>query len=186
MTNQALIVIDLQNDYFPNGKLPLAGIEAAAANAAKAIASARVSHLPIIHVQHHAIKPGATFFEPGTPGVEIYASVTPNEGEAVVTKNHTNSFRGTSLRDILASKDISDIVIVGAMSHMCIDPATRAAADFGYSVTVLHDACATRDLQFEDRVVAAADVHAAYMSALAASYASVTSTDKWLAGQEET
>lgn len=183
MTNQALIVIDLQNDYFPDGKLPLEEIEAAAANAGKAIASARKSQLPIIHVQHHATKPGAPFFVPGTRGVEIHVSVTPNEGEAIVTKNYANSFRDTSLRDNLVSHDVSDIIIVGAMSHMCIDAATRAAADLGYSVTVLHDACATRDLQFEDRIVAAADVHSAYMSALSASYASVISTDNWLAQQ---
>ncbi|MDE1187110.1 MAG: cysteine hydrolase family protein [Pantoea sp.] len=181
MSNEALIIIDLQNDYFPGGKLPLVGIEAATANAAKVIAAARASRIPVIHVQHHAVKPDAPFFVPGTPGVQIHASVKPEEGESVVTKNYTNSFRATSLGNLLGDKGIREVTIAGAMSHMCIDAATRAAADLGFSVTVLHDACATRDLHFEDRVVAAADVHAAYMAALAASYASVVSTDSWLA-----
>src|SRR3546814_14756141 len=66
------------------------------------------------------------------------------------------------------------------MSHMCIDAATRAASDLGYRTTVVHDACATRDLEFDGQVVPAAQVHNAYMSALAFAYAKVTTADEYL------
>jgi nicotinamidase-related amidase len=69
----------------------------------------------------------------------------------------------------------------GAMSHMCIDATTRAAADMGFACWVAEDACATRDLVFNDRAVAAAQVHAAFMAELAAAYAQVTPTDAIMA-----
>ena len=78
----------------------------------------------------------------------------------------------------LTSDTEADVVIVGAMSHMCIDATTRAAADHGYRVTVVADACATRDSEFDGRLVPAADVHAAFMSALAFAYAEVKKTDE--------
>ena len=66
---------------------------------------------------------------------------------------------------------------------MCIDATTRAASDFGYKATVVHDACATRDLEFGGQVVSAAQVHAAMMSALAFAYAKVETTDAYLGKQ---
>lgn len=85
--------------------------------------------------------------------------MTPQQREAVVTKQYPNAFRETELKSIL-------------------DATTRAAADLGYTATVVADACATRDLEFGGRIVAAADVHAAYMSALAFGYAEVKATDE--------
>lgn len=180
MSPRALVVIDLQNEYFPTGKLPLVGIEAATANAARAIAQARAQGVPVIHVRHEAAKPDAPVFTPGTPNVQIHASVAPAEGEAVVVKHFPNSFRETPLKALLDERGVRELVIVGAMSHMCIDAGTRAAADLGYAVTVLHDACATRELVFGEQTVPAAQVHAAFMSALG-SYATLSTTQAWLA-----
>jgi nicotinamidase-related amidase len=180
MTNRALVLIDLQNDYFPDGKLPLAGIDAAAANAAQALAIARTRGDAVIHVRHEIPGDGAPFFVAGSPGAAIHPSVQPAAGEPVVTKHHTNAFRETPLAGLLAERDITHVVIAGAMSHMCIDAATRAAADLGLGVTVLHDACATRDLEFGGRRVAAADVHAAFMAALTPGYATLLPTAEWI------
>jgi nicotinamidase-related amidase len=66
------------------------------------------------------------------------------------------------------------------MSHMCVDAATRAASDFGYKVTVIHDACATHDQDFNGVKVPAAQVHAAFMAGLAFAYATLKSTDEFL------
>lgn len=63
---------------------------------------------------------------------------------------------------------------------MCVDAGVRAAADLGYSVTVLHDACATLDLEFDGVQVPAVQVHAAMMAALKFGYANVASTDVYL------
>lgn len=177
MPQRALLVIDLQNEYFPTGKLPLVGIEAATANAARVIADARAHGVPVIHVRHEAAKADAPVFTPGTPNTQIHASVAPVEGEAVIVKHFPNSFRETPLKALLDELGVRELVIVGAMSHMCIDAGTRAAADLGYAVTVVHDACATRDLVFGEQTVPAAQVHAAFMSALG-SYATLTATDQ--------
>lgn len=181
MPASALVVIDLQNEYFPTGQLPLVGIEAATANAARVIAKARAQGVPVVHVRHEAGRPDAPVFRPGTPNVQIHASVAPAEGEAVIVKHFPNAFRETPLKALLDDLGVRELVIVGAMSHMCIDAGTRAAADLGYAVTVVHDACATRDLVFGGQTVPAAQVHAAFMAALGASYATLSTTEALLA-----
>jgi nicotinamidase-related amidase len=114
--------------------------------------------------------------------VEIIPAVSPNDGETVIVKQYPNAFRDTGLKAMLDDKGIEEVVVIGAMSHMCIDATSRAAADFGYTVTVVHDACATRDVEFASVMVQAADVHAAYMSALGWGYGQVVSVDELLAG----
>ena len=121
MKKQGLIVVDLQNEYLPTGKLP------------------------------------------------------------VIVKNHINAFRETDLRQQLDARGVEEVVVVGAMSHMCVDAIVRAAVDMGYPTTVLHDACATLDLAFGGVTVPAAHVHAAMMAALAFGYGTVKSTQDHLA-----
>lgn len=181
MSKSAVLVVDLQKDYFPSGKLPLVGIEKAAANAARVIGAARANGTPVIHVRHEFAAPDAPFFVPGTEGVQIHPTVAPLEGEPIVVKNYPNSFLKTELKPMLDAKGIEEVVVIGAMSHMCIDATSRAASDFGYKTIVVHDACATRDLEFGGQVVPAAQVHAALMAALAFAYATVTTTDEYLA-----
>ncbi len=173
-----LILVDLQNDYFPGGLMELVGIQAAAANARILLNEFRKSDSPIIHIQHISTRPGATFFLPGTDGVNTNQMVAPQGNEIVVVKNYPNSFRSTSLSEILKSKTIDDLVICGAMSHMCIDATTRAAFDLGFSCVVADDACATKDLSFKNKTVRASEVHASFMAALSSAYAKVLSTEE--------
>lgn len=180
MKKRGVIVIDLQNEYLPTGKLPLSGIEAAAANAAKVIADARNKGVPVFHIRHEFANGEAPVFVPGSDGVEIQPAVAPVGDEPVIVKNHINSFRETDLKQQLDVRGVEEVVIVGAMSHMCIDAGVRAAADMGYPVTVLHDACATLDLEFGGVTAPAAQVHAAMMAAFAFGYATVKSTDEYL------
>lgn len=174
MSTRALIVIDIQNDYFPGGKWTLANIDDAADNAARVLAAARAAGDLVIHVRHEFQGEGAPFFSAGSDGAKIHDKVAPAQGEAVILKHHVNSFLDTNLQETLQQNGIKQVVIVGAMSHMCIDAATRAAADLRYEVTVIHDACASRDLEFGGTVVPASQVHAAYMSALGFGYAKLT------------
>lgn len=184
MSKRAIIVVDLQNDYFPSGKLPLVGIEQAVANAARVMDAARANGDPVIHVRHEFAAPDAPFFVPGTAGADIHPAVAPLDNEQVVLKNHPNSFLNTGLKGILESMGVEEVVVIGAMSHMCIDATCRAAADLGYKTSVVHDACATRDLEFRGQVVPASQVHAALMAALAFGYATVTTTDEHLAHED--
>lgn len=172
----SLILVDIQNDYFPGGRMELAGIEAAASQALALLQRFRAQGAPVIHVQHLSARPGAAFFLPGTAGMELHPTVTPQAGEPVVVKHFPNSFRGTPLLDLLTELKPERVVVCGAMSHMCIDATTRAAFDLGFRCVVAEDACATRDIAFQGRTVRAADVHAAFMAALAAVYAEVIST----------
>lgn len=181
MTRKAIIVIDLQNEYLPTGKLPLTGIEAAAANAVKVIADARANGVPVFHIQHIFANNEMPVFVPDSDGINIQSTVLPAGNEPVIVKNYVNAFLKTNLKQLLEEQGIEHLVVVGAMSHMCIDAAVRAASDFGYGVTVLHDACATLDLEFNGVKVPAEQVHATMMAALAFAYAKVQSTRDYLA-----
>lgn len=140
MTKKALLVIDLQNDYFPGGKWTLEGINAATANAVRLVAAERDKGNLVVHIRHEFPTSDAPFFAPGSKGSEIHQDVQPASGEAVILKNQVNSFRNANLKDVLDKNGIEEIVICGAMSHMCVDAARRAANDFGYQCTVVHDA----------------------------------------------
>ena len=175
MSKRAIIVVDLQKDYLATGSFALVGIDEAAANAAKVIEAAHSAGDKVIHVRHEN-PADASFFVHGTEGTEIIPAVAPAEGELVITKNYPNAFRETELKQALDADGIKDAVVVGAMSHMCIGATSRAASDLGYSTIIVEDACATRDLEFNGKTVPAAQVHAAYMSALAFAYGKVVTT----------
>jgi nicotinamidase-related amidase len=179
-TKQALIVVDIQNDYFPGGKWTLSGMDAAADNAARLITAARASGDLVIHIRHEFPTTDAPFFVPGSTGAQIHSKVKNHGNEHVIIKNHINSFRETKLKEILHQNGIRDVVICGAMSHMCIDAVTRASNDFGYNCILIHDACASRDLEFNGVQVPAEHAHAAFMAALAFGYAKTISTNDFI------
>jgi nicotinamidase-related amidase len=173
MADTALVIIDIQNDYFPGGAMELEGAQAAAANAARVLSGFRKENKPIIHVRHLSARPGATFFIPGTRGSEIHASVRPVAGEKVIEKNFPNSFRNTKLREELERLQVTNLVVAGMMTHMCVDASVRQAADLGYKITLLGDACATRAQSYGGETVPARQVHAAFLAALNGFYAKV-------------
>jgi nicotinamidase-related amidase len=183
MPKRALVLIDIQNDYFPGGKWALSGIESAADNAARVLAAARARGDVVVHVRHEFPTADAPFFAPGSEGAKIHPTVRAADGEPVVLKHHVNAFRETDLKAILDRHGVEEVVICGAMSHMCVDAGARAASDLGYKCVVVHDACATRDQEFEGTVVPAAQVHAAFMAALKFGYATSVTADEYLAGK---
>ncbi len=173
MSSTALLIIDIQNDYFPGGAMELVGADAVGAEAGKLLSAFRAKSLPVIHIQHLSIRPGATFFLPNTRGAEIHEAVRPLEGEVIFRKNFPNAFRQTPLLEHLRGAGVTNLVIAGMMTHMCVDTSTRAAADHGFSCSLAQDACATRTLTFNGVQVAAGDVQAAYLAALNGAFAKV-------------
>lgn len=175
LDHAALIVIDIQTFYFPEGMVPLSEPEAAASQAAKVIAAFRAAGRPVIHVQHLP----KDVDNPDPTGIQkqyrIHPDVLPKEGETVIGKHHANSFRDTELLGILQKLGIKKLVVTGMQTHMCVEAAVRAAADYGFEVTVVHDACATRDLEFDGSTVPAAQVHAVALAAMNGNYAKVVS-----------
>jgi nicotinamidase-related amidase len=179
----ALILIDIQNDYFPNGAMKLEESEEAGRRAGEILTVFRQKNLPIVHIQHLSLHPGATFFLPGTEGVRFHETVRPLPEETIIEKHYPNSFRETGLLDHLQNLQITRLTIVGMMTHLCVDATVRAAFDCGFACTVLHDACATRSLSFGGRQIPAAQVHGAFMAALGTLYARIMSVEgavtKW-------
>ena len=176
----ALILIDIQNDYFDGGKMPLVGSLEASLNAHKVLAKFRIDGMPVIHIQHIANRPNSTFFVEKTKGMDIHENVKPIENEKLIIKHFPNSFRETELLEYLKSKEITDLVICGMMTHMCVDATVRAAKDFGFNCIVIGDACATRDLKINDQVVKAAEVHHSFLAAFNGFYALVKMTEQYL------
>ncbi|MGZ3593240.1 MAG: cysteine hydrolase family protein [Syntrophales bacterium] len=177
---KGLILIDMQNDYFPGGSMELVGMEQAAENTGLLLTAWRKRAFPVFHIQHISKRPGATFFLPNTKGVEIHKSVAPKTGEAIIEKYFPNAFRDTDLLDILKRSEVDEVVICGAMTHMCVDATTRAAFDFGFRCTVIEDACATRNLEYKGTAIEAGKVQASFMAALAVPYARVLSAKDFI------
>ena len=178
--NTALLLIDIQNDYFPGGAWELSHADEAAAQARLALGRFREQHRPVFHVRHINTRPGAAFFLPDTPGSEIHGAVKPLDGEPVIIKHAPDAFFQTDLHDALSRAGIRKLVVCGMMSHMCIDTSVRAARNHGYDITLLHDACATRDLSWNGKTIPAATVHEAFMAALHGAFADVRTTGDFL------
>jgi nicotinamidase-related amidase len=180
----ALLLVDIQNDYFEGGKMPLVGMAEAAEKASRLLSLFRKKELPVYFVRH--VSPDdASFLIRGSRGAKLHTAIDPGESVQAVEKRFPNSFRQTLLLEHLHQAQVGRLVICGAMSHMCIDATVRAAADFGFGCVVVQDACATRDLSYKDRKVSAEDVHAVFMAALAAAYAEVVDFEEFEKRQEE-
>ncbi len=171
--SKALLIIDVQNDYFPGGRAELHEPLAALANIEKALRYFRGEQLAVIHVRHVNTREGAGFFLPDTEGALIHKNLTPRAGEHVVTKHAPNCFFETNLPAIIRDNAISKLVICGMMSHMCIDTTVRACKDFALPVILLEDACATKDLPWRGQIIPAATVHNAFMASLNGMFAEV-------------
>lgn len=172
-----LILIDIQNDYFEGGKYPLIHPEQAARQAKKMLDFFREQQWPIYHIRHISIRPSAGFFISETTGAEFYKETCPVDGEEIIIKHRPDSFLGTNLKEKLDADGIETLVVCGMMTHMCIDTTVRAAAGYGYSVTLIEDACATRALEWRGTKISAEQVGSAYMAALDGSFASVVRAD---------
>lgn len=159
MTQTALILIDIQNDYFPGGIIELENPENAANNASALLAAFRQSQQPLVHIQHENHNPNLPFMKPNTEGQRIHASVAPDAGETVIVKHYPNAFWETRLEEVLRSQGIGTVLLAGMMTHMCVSTTARAAMERGFQVLIAEDACATRSLDFKGTSIPAQEVH---------------------------
>jgi nicotinamidase-related amidase len=174
-----LILVDIQNDYYPGGRMELVGISEAGQKAGELLSFFRANNWPTFHIQHLSVRKGATFFLPDTEGAEIHDCIKPLSDERVIQKHYPNSFRETALLEELKKQEVKKMVICGAMSHMCIDATVRAAFDFGFECVAIQDACATRNLEFGGKTIAAEQVHGSFMAALGSAYARVLTVEEF-------
>ncbi|MDD2899973.1 MAG: cysteine hydrolase family protein [Desulfuromonadaceae bacterium] len=176
----ALILIDIQKDYFPGGRMELVGSTEAAGAAARLLTEFRRASWPVYHIQHISSQPAATFFMPGTAGIEIHSGVMPLPGETIITKNYPNSFRETNLLEKIRNAGVDSLLFSGMMTSMCVDATVRAAFDLGFTCTVAQDACAAPNLTFNGETIPARQVHESFLAALGAVYAKIRTTDEIL------
>jgi nicotinamidase-related amidase len=176
----ALLIIDIQKDYFPGGKHPLVNPLEAAKKAYMLLQCFREHGGHHVHIQHISKKPDATFFISGDRGTDIHDSVAHFEGEPIIYKHEPNSFLKTDLLELLKSWEIERVVICGMMTHMCVDATARAASDLGFHIIIAEDACATRDLNYGETTIPAEHVQKAFLAALK-SYGKVMKSEEILA-----
>ena len=169
---EALLIIDVQNDYFPGGANELARPFEAEKRIQALLAQSRACGRPVIYIQHFN-PPDETFFLEGTFGAEISERIRPADHEKVIVKRYPNSFLGTKLDDYLKSLQVDTLIICGMMTHMCVDTTVRAAMDHGYRVKLAADACATMDLELNGETIPAETVQKAFIAALDGVFATI-------------
>lgn len=144
LKDSVLLIIDIQNDYFEGGKFPLANSEEASLQAKKLLEYYRENNLEIIHIQHISAGEGAPFFVKDTEGVKIHQNVEPLESEKVINKSAVDSFVETELEEYLKTLNVSNLVICGMQTNVCVQAASLTGLDKGYSVKVVYDAIAAQ------------------------------------------
>ena len=161
----ALLLIDYQQEYC-QGPLALPDEATASAITRRLRAWAEAAGLPVIHVQHVA-PAGSLLFGSGSLGAEAIDGLAPAAGQTVIAKHLPSAFAGTSLAEALAGATIDTLLIAGFMTHNCVDSTARDAFHRGYRVSIVADACATRDLPgFGGATIPAVQVHAAVLAGL--------------------
>ena len=169
---EALIIIDVQNDYFEGGACELHNPRQAEERIAELISESRRIGRHIIYIRH--INPDdETFFNEGTYGCEISDRIKPLPTDIVINKYCPNSFLGTELNDCLRSLGVEKLIVCGMMTPMCVDTTVRAAMDHGYEVSLVADACATMDLEINGEVIPAETVQKTYIASLAGIFAKI-------------
>ena len=165
-----LVLIDIQREY-RNGRLPLVGIDEAAAEAGRLLALARARAVPVVHIVQHS-PPGRGLFDETGPMVEILPEVAPLPEEPIVPKRLPNAFAGTGLADRIRALGREEIILAGCMTHMCVSATARAALDLGLRATVVAGAAATRDVPDPlGGVIPAAALHRTALAELADRFA---------------
>lgn len=176
----ALLLLEYQNDYFPNGRIPLEKSLEASAKAREVLNAFRDKKKSVVHVQHISTQPDAAFLLPCTKGAEFHQNLQPVKGENIIKKHYPNSFKDTQLLNHLIKNKINHLLICGMITHLAVDATVRAAHDLGFSCTVLEDACAAQQLTFNQHIISAQDAHDAYMAGLESAYAHVVTTAAYL------
>lgn len=176
----ALLLIDIQNDYFPNGRLALEKSNEACQKAQEVLQTCRAKQMPVIYTHQTSTDTKAKYLLPCTKGVEFHPNIQPTKNETIIKKHYPNSFRDTNLLNHLAKNNIKHLIIAGMMTHMAIDATVRAAYDLSFRCTVLSDACATMNLEFNNMLIPAQTVHNAFLAALQPLYSEVITVKEWL------
>ena len=143
---KALLVVDLQNDYFPGGNFELWNSSTVLHNTLKAIDKAKLQGVAIVLVQHIANSANGTspFFNEGSIGVEIHPAIRDAAPEApIVIKRFADSFEATELEKELSKLGTTELLVCGMMTQNCVTHTAISRAAEKYKTSILTDCCTT-------------------------------------------
>jgi nicotinamidase-related amidase len=183
MPKRALIVIDVQNEYFEQGAFPISDPprETSLANIGRAMDAAAARGVPVIVVRHGSTDAGAASFAPGSETWQLHPEIERRSRDHLIEKELPGSFTGTPLGDVLDAAEIDTVSITGYMTHMCVDTTARQAAHRGMAVEILNDATGSLSLENSGGSASGEELHRATLVAQGQFFADVLSTDEWVA-----
>lgn len=177
--NKALLVIDVQNEYF-SGKLPVTYPKDSFKNILKVIDSANKNKIPVIIIQHSKLEEDAATFKKGNHEHDIHEEVLKRDYDIIIEKNLPGSFTGTELESWLKKNKIETVTICGYMTQMCCDTTARQAMHRDYNVEFLSDATGTLDISNSAGKINAEELHKAILITQAMIFSKVMSTEEWI------
>ena len=176
---QALLVIDVQNEYF-TGRLPVTYPEGSFGNILKAMDHAARANIPVAIIQHTAPSKDSPTFRKGSDEWKLHPEVEKRKRDILIEKNLPGSFTGTELEKWLREQDIERVAICGYMTQMCCDTTARQAFHLGFQVDFLSDATGTLSVQNSAGSISASDLHQAVLVTMAAKFVRVVGTEEWI------
>ncbi len=180
MSTRALLVIDAQNEYDAEGRLPISFPPFAdSVQAIGASMDAAAQAGAYVVVVQHDFPVGSPVFALGSHGWELHPEVATRSRDLLVNKSYPGAFTGTGLAAWLTEREVTTLTVVGYMTQHCIDSTARQAMHAGFTVEVLHDATGTLDYVNSVGQVTAEQMHHAQLAALQAGFAAVGSLAQW-------
>lgn len=176
---RALLVIDVQNEYF-TGLLPVSYPAGSLGNITKAIKAAHTNNIPIIVIQHTAPQEDSKTFRKGAEEWNLHPQIVGEKYDHLIEKNLPGSFTGTDLEAWLRERDIDTLVITGYMTQMCCDTTARQAVHLGFSVEFLSDATGTLQISNNAGTVTPEELHRAILVTQAMRFSKVLTTEEWM------
>lgn len=176
---EALMLIDIQEDYFPGGKNPLKNTGKTLSNILLLEEYFHQTNKPVFYIQH--LSNGSTpFFIPNTGGAQLSSKLSPKNSDEIIIKHEPNSFYHTDLMKKLVEHRVNELTICGWMTQMCLDTTVRQAYEYGYDITVISDGCTTKDLSLGKERISADVVNTVFLSALNSKFGRVKSAQTYL------
>lgn len=179
MENTALVVIDVQKDYFPGGRFPLWKSKKALKAIIKVVNESRSENIPVIWIKHEGLDPKSSFLTSGTSGCDLHPELPVLPGDTVIIKHEPDSFQGTELDAVLREKAITTVVWTGMMTWMCVDTTVRSAFRCGYKNILISDATASGWLKDSRGIVFPWNSQRSFLAALGAKFAIMCGSANW-------
>ncbi|SFK37677.1 cysteine hydrolase family protein [Lysobacter sp. cf310] len=177
---RALIVVDVQNEYFSGGLLiEHPPVSQTLPNIGRAMDAARAAGVPVVVVQNTA-PPEAPVFVKGTPGWQLNEVVGGRPRDHYIEKNFPSVFTGTDLKDWIAANGVDTLSVVGYMTHNCDASTIFEAAHLQLNVEFLDDASGSLSYENSAGRASAEEIHRVFSVVFQSRFAAVLSTDQWI------